>query len=213
MSEHVAVAEQFQQPEQQREAATLGMWIFLATEVLFFGVLFAAYLIGRVLYPEAFAAASRETELMLGTINTVTLLTSGLTMALAVRAAQADQRRALVVLLVLTALIGLAFLGVKGYEYWKDYQHHLVPGLNFRYDGAHPDRVELFFVLYFFMTGLHAIHLSLGIGTVVVMAALAKRGHFGARYFTPIKLTGLYWHFVDTIWIFLYPLLYLVSRS
>lgn len=213
MAEQAAVAEQFQQPEQQREAATLGMWIFLATEVLFFGVLFTGYLIGRVLYPEAFAAASRETELVLGTANTVALLTSGLTMALAVRAAQADRRRALVLLLLLTALIGLAFLGIKGYEYWKDYQHHLVPGLNFRFEGAHPERVELFFLLYFFMTGLHAIHLSLGIGTVLVMTVLSARGHFGSRYFTPVKLTGLYWHFVDTVWIFLYPLLYLVSRS
>lgn len=213
MAEQAAVAEQFQQPEQQREAATLGMWIFLATEVLFFGVLFTGYLIGRVLYPEAFAAASRETELVLGTANTVALLTSGLTMALAVRAAQADRRRALVLLLLVTALIGLAFLGIKGYEYWKDYQHHLVPGLNFRFEGAHPERVELFFLLYFFMTGLHAIHLSLGIGTVLVMTVLSARGHFGSRYFTPVKLTGLYWHFVDTVWIFLYPLLYLVSRS
>ncbi len=207
------VAEQFQEPQQQQEAATLGMWVFLITEVLFFGVLFAAYMIGRVLYPDAFAAASRETDVVLGTLNTAVLLTSGFTMALAVRAAELGRRRALVILLLLTAIIGVVFLGIKGYEYYKDYHHHLVPALNFHHEGAHPGEVEYFFILYFFMTGLHAIHLTLGVITVAVMTVLSARGHFDERYYTPVKLTGLYWHFVDTIWIFLYPLLYLVSRT
>ena len=214
MNEQTAhVVEPYQRPEQQEEAATLGMWVFLITEVLFFGVLFTGYLIGRVLYPDAFAEASRETDVILGTVNTAMLLTSGLTMALAVRAAGLGRRRALFLLLAVTAMIGLVFLGIKGYEYYKDFQHHLVPAVNFEHHSAHPGRVELFFVLYFLMTGLHAIHLSLGVLTVLVIAVLARRGRFNAQYYTPVKLTGLYWHFVDTIWIFLYPLLYLVSRS
>ncbi len=214
MSEHPAfLAEQFQAPEQQEEAATLGMWVFLATEVLFFGVLFTSYLIGRLLHPDAFADASRETDVFLGTLNTAVLLTSSLSMALAVRAARLGRRRALVIFLLVTVGIGLAFLGVKGYEYYEDYHHHLIPALNFTYDGPRAAQVELFFILYFLMTGLHAIHVTLGVLTLSVMTALSARGRFSARYYTPVEVTGLYWHFVDIVWVFLYPLLYLVSRA
>ncbi len=213
MTDNTIVAEQFQDARQQQAAATLGMWVFLITEVLFFGVLFASYLISRVLHPEAFADASRETDVVLGTLNTAVLLTSSLTMALAVRASQLGQRRALVIFLLVTLAIGLGFLGIKGYEYYKDYQHHLIPVLNFSYDGPRSAQVELFFILYFLMTGFHALHVTIGVIAQAVLVAQARRGRFSARYYTPVELVGLYWHFVDIVWIFLYPLLYLVARA
>ena len=210
------VAEQFDdgsfdETGQQREAATLGMWTFLATEVLFFGVLFMSYLAYRVVYPETFAEASHHTYVMLGGINTAVLLTSSLTMALAVGAAQAGRRKALVGWLIVTALIGTVFLGIKGYEYFREYQDHLVPAVNFSFDGPHPAQVEIFYYLYFVMTGLHAIHLTIGIGVVSVMAFLASRGHFSSEYHSPVENTGLYWHFVDIVWVFLFPIIYLVG--
>jgi cytochrome c oxidase subunit 3 len=197
---------------QQHDAATLGMWLFLATEVLFFGGLFAAYMLYRVWYPETFGAASRTLDITLGTVNTLVLIGSSLTMALAVHAAEKDQRRTLMMFLVLTMVLGAVFLGIKGVEYAHKFEEHHVPGLGFHFEGAAPERANLFFSLYFAMTGLHAAHMVIGLGIIAVMLVMAWRGRFSARWHTPIEITGLYWHFVDIIWIFLFPLLYLVDR-
>jgi cytochrome c oxidase subunit III len=197
---------------QQHEAATLGMWVFLATEVLFFGGLFAAYMLYRVWYPETWGAASRTLDITLGTVNTMVLIGSSLTMALAVRSAATDQRRTLVLFLILTMVLGAIFLGIKGVEYAHKFEEHHVPGLGFHFEGAAPERANLFFSLYFAMTGLHALHMIIGLGIMAVMVFMSLRGRFSARWYTPVEVSGLYWHFVDIIWIFLFPLLYLVDR-
>jgi cytochrome c oxidase subunit 3 len=188
---------------------------FLASEMLFFGALFAVYAFLRYRYPEAFAAGSRLTDIALGSLNTGVLLTSSLTMALGVRAAKLGHRRALIRWLGATAALGLLFLAIKGAEYHLDYTKHLIPGLNFQYAGAGVDarQVEMFFYLYFFTTGVHAVHLIIGIGVVATIALMASRRAFTPDYFTPVEVAGLYWHLVDIVWIFLYPLLYLVSRA
>jgi len=198
--------------KQQHDASALGMWTFLATEVTFFGVLFMGYTAYRVVYYESFAEASRHLSLPLGTINTAVLLGSSLAMALAIHAAQLGNTRKLVGFLLVTILLGTAFLGIKAFEYYYEYEERLVPGLNFAYSGPDAGQVELFFILYFIMTGLHAFHLTVGIGLVAVIAFLAWRGRYTPEYYTPVELTGLYWHFVDVVWVFLFPLLYLVDR-
>ncbi len=207
------IAPQFDDAAQQRDASNLGIWIFLATEVLFFGVLFAAYTITRTQHPAAFAVGSRLTDLPLASINTALLLTSSLTMALGVHAARSGERRATVGWLSLTVGLGVMFLAVKGLEYHADYVEHLVPSLNFSYSGAQANEVELFFYLYFVITGIHAAHVFIGVATISVIAFMASKNAFSPEYFTPVDLTGLYWHLVDIIWLFVYPLLYLVSRS
>jgi cytochrome c oxidase subunit 3 len=212
VSERSAVLEHhFRDLQQQRDAAMLGMWIFLVTEVMFFGVLFMGYTAYRVVYHESFAEGSHHLKLLLGSINTAVLLSSSLTMALAIHAAQLGRRRALVGFLLVTMLLGAVFLGIKAFEYYYEYEEHLVPGLNFAFSGPNPGHVEIFFILYFFMTGLHAFHLTVGIGLVAVIALLAWRGRYTSEYHTPVELTGLYWHFVDVIWVFLFPLLYLID--
>jgi len=209
----VVVARQFDDAQQQRIASDLGMWVFLATEVLFFGALFAAYTASRVQQPEAFAIASRLTNVTLGSINTGVLLTSSLMMALAVRATKLGLSRASIGFMCATVALGIAFLAIKGTEYYFDYREHLVPALNFSHEGPHAGGVERFFYLYFFMTGVHSVHMIIGVATVSVLVVMAWRRHFTPDYFTPVELGGLYWHLVDVVWIFLYPLLYLVSRS
>jgi cytochrome c oxidase subunit 3 len=213
MTQAVVVARQFEDPQQQRKASDLGMWVFLATEILFFGALFVAYTATRLHDPQAFAIASRLTNLTLGSINTAILLTSSLTMALAVRATKLGLRDAAIAFLLATAVLGVAFLGIKFTEYYLDWRDHLVPVIDFAHAGPHAGGVENFFYLYFFMTGVHSIHLIIGIVTVLALALLARRGDFSPDYFTPVELGGLYWHLVDIVWIFLYPLLYLVARS
>ena len=202
----------FDDPGQQHEAATLGMWLFLATELLFFGGLFAAYMIYRVWYPETFGDASRTLDITLGATNTLVLITSSLTMAFAVRAAATGQRRQLLVLLAVTMMLGLVFLGIKGVEYHQKFVEHHIPGFGFHFEGTAPERANLFFSLYFAMTGLHAAHMIIGLGLLTVMFVMAARGRFSVAWHTPVELSGLYWHFVDIIWIFLFPLLYLVDR-
>jgi cytochrome c oxidase subunit 3 len=198
--------------EHQQQAAALGMWIFLATEVMFFGGLFTAYTIYRLEYPDAFAEASRHLNVTLGAVNTVVLLTSSLTMALAVHAAQLGRRRLLTLCLALTALLGTAFLVIKAFEYYGDYVDRLTPGLAFAADDwQSPQQVKLFLIIYYVMTGIHALHLIIGIGVVVVLLRIAWTGRYGPAYHGPIEVGGLYWHFVDVIWIFLLPLLYLVG--
>jgi cytochrome c oxidase subunit III len=226
------VAHHFDDAEQQYTAANLGMWLFLATEVLFFGGMFCGYAQYRYWYPAEFAAGSHRLNLWLGAINTAVLLTSSLTMALAVRAAQTDDRRGTVRFLALTILFGSVFLGVKAYEYYHKFEERLVPGRTFTLAASHTgghesdsesvaapstvtedfqsESVELFFSFYFGMTGLHALHMVIGIAILGVLLAAARRGAFSPAYFTPMEMTGLYWHFVDIVWVFLFPLLYLI---
>jgi cytochrome c oxidase subunit 3 len=215
------LSQQFDDVEQQSEASILGMWVFLATEVMFFGGLLTAYAVYRINAPREVALASKELNVVLGCINTVVLLTSSLTMALAVRASQLRARRELLRWLGLTMVLGTAFLGIKAIEWTADYNEHLIPGLNFQVpekersrverEGLEPGKMELFFILYFFMTGLHAIHLIIGIVVVGVMAWLSWRVWFSGGGATQIEVTGLYWHFIDIVWVFLYPLLYLID--
>jgi cytochrome c oxidase subunit 3 len=212
VSHHPALAHQFATLEQQKEASTLGMWVFLATEVLFFGGLFLAYAIYRYWYPEAFAAASHALVVWAGTTNTVVLITSSLTMALAVHAAQAGERRLLMLFLVLTMLLGIVFLGIKAFEYYTEYAEHHLPGPGFQFEAAHVRHAQVFFSLYFVMTGVHALHMIIGLGIMSVMLWWAWRGTISKDYANPIEISGLYWHFVDIVWIFLFPLLYLIGR-
>jgi cytochrome c oxidase subunit 3 len=209
MAEHPP-AFQFATAVQQREAATLGMWTFLATEVLFFGALIAAYSAYRLIHPGAFVDAARHTKIVLGTANTALLLTSSAFMATAVETQEAGQRRVTIACLAATALLGLAFLAVKGWEYRLEYGEHLVPGINF--DASHYGEVaQLFFLFYFFATGLHALHLGIGIALVGGVAARTASAR-PPRNVT-VRMIGLYWHFVDVVWIFLFPLIYLVGRN
>jgi cytochrome c oxidase subunit III len=212
VSEHPAVAEQFDDVEQQRDAAKLGMLIFLATEVLFFGGLFVSYTIYRFTYGQVFVDASRRLDATLGGTNTAILLLSSFVMAFAVRAARLRSRGALTGFLVITALLGTLFLSIKGFEYHKDFLDHLVPGTQFQWSGPDSHNAELFFWLYFGMTGLHAIHLTVGICVVAVLAVLAWRGKFTGGNYNTVVIAGLYWDFVDMIWLFLFPLLYLVGH-
>jgi cytochrome c oxidase subunit 3 len=208
-----ALAHHFDNLDQQREASTLGMWVFLVTEVLFFGGLFLVYTVYRGWYPEAFAAASHELDITLGTINTAVLISSSLTMAMAVHAAQLGRRRAIMMFLVLTMLLGAVFLGIKGYEYYHKFIEHHVPGPTFAFEPKELERhAQLFFSLYFVMTGLHAIHMLIGFGIMLWMLWWTYRGTISAEYFAPVEIAGLYWHFVDIVWIFLFPLLYLLGR-
>src|ERR1043165_544820 len=203
-------AEQFEDMPQQKSAATLGMWTFLATEILFFGGMFMTYITSRHAYPQAFAEASRHTIVLYGTINTAILLTSSLTMALAVHAAQLNKTKSLVRFLLLTVLLACCFLVVKGFEYHDDITEHLWPGPNF--NKRLPAQAQIFWFLYWAMTGLHALHVTVGIVLLSIIARMAARRKFSDSYHTRFEISGLYWHFVDIVWIYLYPLLYLISR-
>jgi cytochrome c oxidase subunit III len=197
----------------RRQTMELGMWVFLTTETLFFGVLFFAYLVMRLAHPEGFAAASRHTDMLMGTLNTAVLLTSSVTMALAVEAATLGRARLAARLLTATLLLGVVFLAIKGYEYRREYVEHLWPGAGFRFDGSNAAGAQTFFWLYFVMTGFHTLHLVIGVALVGFMAWRLARGGLGAQPAASIDNAGLYWHFVDIVWIFMYPALYLVSRS
>jgi cytochrome c oxidase subunit 3 len=203
---------QFDDAEQQYAASALGMWVFLVTEIMFFGGLFTCYVAYRAAYPGAFGAASDHLDLTLGAINTAVLIGSSLTMALAVHASETGKRNALVIFLLMTMVLGSVFLGIKAVEYADKFHHGLVPGPYFTFTGPDANQAQLFFSLYFAMTGVHALHMIIGLGVLAVLVLQARRGRFGTRYHTPIELTGLYWHFVDIIWIFLFPLLYLIER-
>jgi cytochrome c oxidase subunit 3 len=234
-----AHAHQFEDAAQQREAVTLGMWAFLVTEILFFGGLFTAYTVYRWSFPAAFALSSHHLDVMLGGVNTVVLICSSLTMALAVHAAQVGRRRGLEVFLLLTMLLGGAFLGIKAVEYTHKYHEHLIPGPSFAMAEAGPANVnpaldapiaagvpsvdpgvaedlqrhaQIFFSLYFAMTGMHALHMIVGLGLLAWLVLAARAGRFSPEYNSPVEIVGLYWHFVDIVWIFLFPLLYLIGR-
>jgi cytochrome c oxidase subunit 3 len=209
---HPALQHQFQTMSQQRETAVLGMWAFLLTEILFFGGLFLAYSLYRMWYHDAFVAASSSITLSWGLINTVVLIGSSLTMALAVRAAQFSQRMATVRWLIFTMILGAAFLGIKVIEYADKFEHHHVPGVNFISESPWAAQEQIFFSLYFTMTGLHALHMIVGVVMMSVITWMAYKGKFDSTYYTPVEMAGLYWHFVDLVWIYLFPLLYLVER-
>jgi cytochrome c oxidase subunit III len=210
---HPALQHHFEDLEQQHEASTLGMWLFLVTEVMFFGGLLLAYTLYRIWYPTAWALGSEELNIYLGGFNTVVLIGSSLTMALAVRSAQTGAQRATVGWLLLTMSLGLTFLVVKFFEYKEKFELNHVPGPNFRFEGAESPHVQIFFSLYFALTGVHALHMIIGFVLLSVIATMAYRKRFSPEWYTPVELAGLYWHFVDIVWIFLFPLLYLVDRS
>jgi cytochrome c oxidase subunit 3 len=207
---------QFQTLEQQKDSATLGMWIFLATEILFFGGLFLTYTINRHTYAPMFAEASRTLDLKLGGFNTVVLIGSSLTMAMAVWSAQVGKKKLITLFLILTLILGCVFLGVKAIEYKQKFDENHVPGLNFQFeknsDQATNAHAQLFFSLYFGMTGLHALHMIIGAGLLVWLIKQSIAGRFTPQYNTPVENVGLYWHFVDIVWIYLFPLLYLIDR-
>jgi cytochrome c oxidase subunit 3 len=201
----------FYSMEQQLEASTLGMWVFLVTEIMFFGGMFMAYILYRVLYPEAWVLGSHHLNVSLGALNTGVLICSSLTMALAVRSAQVSSRKGQIVNLILTIAFGCTFLVVKYFEYKEKFEHHLVPGPHFDMALPQANQQQLFFSLYFMLTGIHAAHMIVGIVLMFVILAMAIRGKFSASYYTPVEISGLYWHFVDIVWIFLFPLLYLLG--
>jgi cytochrome c oxidase subunit III len=217
----------FDSMAQQKEAATLGMWVFLVTEIMFFGGMFAAYMIYRMWYFQGFAAGSEELDITLGATNTAVLIASSLTVALGVHAAQEGKQKQTVTFLVLTAILGLVFLVIKFFEYKvKILGHHLPDGATITlfpaagfFDVSQSghlapiaSEVRIFMVLYFALTGMHALHMIIGIGILAVILWMAARGQFSKEWYSPVEIFGLYWHFVDIVWIFLFPLLYLVHR-
>lgn len=208
--EHAGLAHHFHDHRQQRDAAELGMWLFVASEMMFFGGLFLAYLIYRWRYPEAFLGGSEHMNLVLGTINTAALLTSSLTMALAVRAAELSQRRTLIQLLLATAALGFVFLGVKAFEYYEKYAAGHVPIAGFGFQ-SHLEGDTVFYSLYFAMTGLHALHIIIGLVMLLILAWLANRGGLMGASSVTVHNAGLYWHLVDLVWVYLFPLFYLVG--
>jgi cytochrome c oxidase subunit III len=231
----------FENLEQQKESAALGMWVFLVTEVLFFGGLFMTYTVNRHAYSAAFGAGSNTLDLTLGAGNTVVLILSSLTMAMSVWAAQVGKKKLVTSMLIATLVLGTVFLGVKVIEYKQKFDHHLIPGHSFdiRYVSRHPElaksteeakkegeeldkafekdpylnsHAQLYFSLYFGMTGLHALHMIVGAGLLLWLIKESARGRFTPAYNTPVEIVGLYWHFVDIVWIYLFPLLYLIDR-
>ncbi len=222
----------FETEEQQREAGSFGMWLFLLTEIMFFGGMFFAYLLYRNWYYDAFVPASNQLSIPLGTANTIILITSGFCMAIGVWAAEVRKRQLLVLMLVLTNIFGIAFLGVKTVEYKEKWEKHHIPGASFDISEfvnppidaktGKPDqnplppdmaqKTQIFFFLYFAMTGMHALHMIIGIALLVWLTWRAHRGEFSSGYVAPIENFGLYWHFVDIVWLFLFPLLYLINR-
>ena len=211
-----ALRHQFEELQQQYDASNFGMWVFLATEIMFFGGLFTAYIIYRSMYYSGFVAGSHGLEGGFGAAMTFILLASSFTMVMSVHAAREGKRAMLIVLLLLTIFLGIAFLGIKFTEYGHKWHEQMVPGLNFNPSveelrGAPASAVELFMCFYFFMTGLHALHMIIGIGLLSVMTILAWRGKIRRDNYDRIEVSGLYWHFVDIIWIYLFPLLYLIG--
>jgi cytochrome c oxidase subunit III len=217
----------FVNAEQQRQASSLGMWLFLATELMFFGGMFCAYLIYRYSYPVEFGVGSRTLNLPLGAANTAVLICSSLTVALAIRATQMAKRTLAVVLLLLTMVFGLTFLVIKGFEWKEKYEKHHIPGASFQLSaedmkGVNVDpqnmqdfqqRTQTFYSLYFAMTGLHALHMIIGVGLFLYLTYATWKGRYTPEYYTPLENGGLYWHFVDIVWIYLFPLLYLIDRN
>ena len=230
---HRALQHHFENMEQQREAGTLGMWVFLVTEIMFFGGMFLAYTLYRSYYPASFASASNHLDITLGAVNTGVLIFSSFTMAMAVYFTQVGKQRPQILCLVLTLILGLTFLGIKGVEYKSKWDDHLIPGRLFAgnpfkptvaphgdedphklhlLEGATVKQVEMFYWIYFAMTGMHALHMIIGAGLLTYLIIFSLRRRFDPEYHSPVEVIGLYWHFVDIVWIFLFPLLYLLGR-
>ena len=207
----------FDDMEQQFDSATLGMWVFLLTEIMFFGGMFGAYTVYRALYPGAFASTSQYMNPLFGAMNTAVLIVSSLTMALAVRSARLGAQKALQLFLILTMIFGLAFLVIKGFEYHEHWVDMKVPIIGGHWDYSEAPQfarqAQILFCFYFFMTGFHALHMVVGVGLMTTIFVMARKGTFSSHYFTPVEISGLYWHFVDIVWIFLFPLLYLIGRT
>jgi cytochrome c oxidase subunit 3 len=204
----------FDDSAQQLESSTLGMWVFLVTEIMFFGGMFGGYTVYRNMYPDAFASTSHFMNVTIGAINTGVLICSSFTMVLAVRAAQLGQKKALIAFLVLTLILGCVFLGLKYVEYHEKWEDHHIPGPGFQYaDARYVHQAQILFYLYFAMTGMHAIHMIVGAGLLTTLIVMAARNRFSATWYTPVEMIGLYWHFVDIVWIFLFPLLYLIGHT
>lgn len=218
--------------EQQKDASTFGMWVFLVTEIMMFGGVFVAYMIYRLKYYEAFVAGSTSINVSWGFANTLVLIGSSLTMALAVSAAQRGIVRLQKIFIILTMALGMAFLVIKAVEYHDKWVEHHVPGGNWQTfnptdiredlvkEGKTPQaaaeiahQTEIFFCFYFAMTGLHALHMIIGLVLMTWLLMRVRRNEFGPEYYTPVELGGLYWHFVDIVWIYLFPLLYLINRT
>lgn len=207
-------AHHFEDLVQQEESEKLGMWSFLITEVMFFGALFTAYVVYRNMYPVAFAKASAQLDVQMGALNTLVLIVSSLTMALAIRAAQTAKRKVMLVNLVLTMIFGATFLVVKYFEYTHKWHVNLMPGPSFditKFPAGEGDHARIFFSIYFAMTGLHAFHMIVGLGIMTWVLIKAWGGHFRPERYIAIEIAGLYWHFVDLVWIFLFPMLYLIG--
>lgn len=230
---HPALQHHFENMEQQREAGTIGMWVFLVTEMMFFGGMFLAYTLYRSRYPQAFASASNHLDITLGTINTAVLILSSFTMALAVYCTQVGKRQLQSICLALTIVLGLSFLGIKAVEYHDKYVDSLIPGQLIPGRPFHPQvaapgdtdehkvhllpgasiqNVEMFYWIYFAMTGMHALHMIIGVCLLSVLLYQSLKGRFSPEYHSPVEISGLYWHFVDIVWIYLFPLLYLLGR-
>jgi cytochrome c oxidase subunit III len=207
----------FDDMAQQFDSATFGMWVFLLTEIMFFGGMFGAYTIYRSMYPEAFASTSAYMNPLYGALNTAVLIVSSLSMALAVRAAHMGQQKVLQLMLLVTMFFGACFLVIKGFEYHEHWVDMKVPlfGGHWNYSEApqFAHQAQILFIFYFFMTGFHAVHMIVGLGIMTTIFTMARRGRFGPSYYTPVEVSGLYWHFVDIVWIFLFPLLYLIGHT
>ncbi len=204
----------FDDTAQQLESSTLGMWVFLLTEIMFFGGMFGGYTVYRNLYPDAFASTSHFMNVTLGALNTGVLICSSFTMVLAVRSAQLGRKKALILFLVFTLILGCVFLVVKYFEYHEKWVDHHIPGPGFRYaESQFYHQAQIMFFLYFAMTGMHAMHMIVGAGLLTTLIIMAARNKFSAEWFTPVEMIGLYWHFVDIVWIFLFPLLYLIGHT
>jgi cytochrome c oxidase subunit 3 len=207
-----AAARQFSDATEQRETSVFGMWVFLASEAMFFGSLIGCYLVTLYLHPDAFRAASAHMAVPLGGINTAILLTSSFFVAVGVQAAEHGHAKRIYGLYILAAVLGVLFIGIKGLEYRDHIRDGLWPGAHFLWQEANPSGARLFFSFYFVLTGFHALHVLIGVGMWMVMAVYARRGRYGSTSYSPIEIGGLYWHFVDVVWIFLYPLLYLIGN-
>lgn len=202
----------FVDSDQQFEASKMGMWVFIVNEILFFGGLFCAYIVFRAWYPDLFTQAAKELSTIWGAVNTVVLIGSSLTVAMAIRSAQKNQRRGIEINLLITIALAFVFLIIKYFEYTHKFHLGIFPGeAYYTYTGVEHPLAHVFFSIYYIMTGIHALHIIVGIGLMIWIYMRARKNEFSSEYYTPVELTGLYWHLVDVIWIFLFPLLYLIE--
>ncbi|WP_440999520.1 cytochrome c oxidase subunit 3 family protein [Fodinibius sp. SL11] len=201
----------FVDADQQFDAAKMGMWIFLMTEILMFGGLFAAYIVYRLLHPELFTLASEELNTLWGGVNTVVLLGSSLTVAMAIKSAQLNQKKNIAINLGITLALAAVFMVIKYFEWTHKFHLGIFPGKFYSFEGINHPQANVFFSLYYLMTGLHGIHVLIGMGLITWLLVRSLKGHFDSEYYNPIEITGLYWHLVDIIWIFLFPLFYLIE--